>query len=83
MGQAVGEGSKVNRTAGDPDRKLLVKKLSRNEEIPGRGTRPEFHHITEANTGGFHSTPSMNLVNYEFGESLPSFLSLHGSDSHS
>lgn len=62
LGQAIGERVKLNGTAGDANRKLLMEKLGGNEKIPRGGARAEFHHVEEANAGLFHGAPFVHFL---------------------
>lgn len=71
------ERVELKSTTGNPNRELLVEKLGRNEEISGRGSGPELHHVTEANSSLLQGTPFVDLLNHTLGYALPCFLSRH------
>lgn len=75
--QAIRKGLELNSSPSNPNRKLFVKELSRNQQIPISRFRAKLHHIPQTHPCLLHTTPSMNLLDQPLGKRLASLLSRH------
>lgn len=62
----------------NPDGKLLVEELSRDQQIAVAGPGPELHHVLQADPRLLQAAPSVDLVDQALGVGLAHLLSRHG-----